>query len=75
MEYRLVVPCHFGLESTLSYEVKKLGGENVSVTDGKVSFSGDELTLAKANLWIATGERVLIELGAVGGGGGRMPKL
>ena len=64
MEYRLVVPCHFGLESTLSYEVKKLGGENVSVTDGKVSFSGDELILAKANLWIATGERVLIEVGS-----------
>ena len=64
MRFRFVVPCHFGLESVLSYEVKKLGAEEVSVSDGKVSFSGDELILAKANLWIASGERVLIELGS-----------
>ncbi|MBR1422458.1 MAG: class I SAM-dependent RNA methyltransferase [Ruminococcus sp.] len=64
MRFRFVVPCHFGLESVLSYEVKKLGGEEVTVSDGKVSFSGDELILAKANLWIASGERVLIEVGS-----------
>lgn len=59
---RLCVPCHFGLESVVTYEVKKIGGENLFTTDGKVSFDGDFNTLAKANLWISSGERVLIEL-------------
>lgn len=61
---RMCVPCHFGLESVLAYEIKKIGGENLTTTDGKISFDGDLSTLAKANLWIATGERVLIELGS-----------
>lgn len=60
---RMCVPCHFGLESVVAYEVKKVGGEDVVITDGKVSFGGDVQTLAKANLWVASGERVLIELG------------
>ncbi len=59
---RLCCPCHFGLERVLSFEVKKIGGENVSVTDGKVCFDGDLSTLVNANLRIATAERVLIEL-------------
>ncbi|MGN0594328.1 MAG: class I SAM-dependent RNA methyltransferase [Hominimerdicola sp.] len=61
---RMCVPCHFGLESVLAYEIKKIGGENLTTTDGKISFDGDFNTLAKANLWIASGERVLIELGS-----------
>lgn len=61
---RLCVPCHFGLESVLAYEIKKIGGENLNTTDGKISFDGDVVTMAKANMWIATGERVLIELGS-----------
>lgn len=61
---RLNCPCLFGLESVLSYEIKKIGGENLKVTDGKISFDGDFNTLAKANLWLSTAERVLIELGS-----------
>ncbi len=61
---RLCCPCHFGLESVLNFEIKKIGGENITVTDGKVSFNGDFNTLAKANLRLATAERVLIELGS-----------
>ena len=34
-------PCHFGLESVLKFEVQKIGGEDITVTDGKVSFTGD----------------------------------
>ena len=37
----LMCPCLFGLESVLSFEVKKLGGENIVVTDGRVTFDGD----------------------------------
>lgn len=59
---RLCCPCHFGLESVLKYEIAKIGGEDLRVTDGKVSFTGDENVLARANLCLSTAERVLIEL-------------
>lgn len=62
MRLKFSVPCHFGLESVLNFEVKKIGGEDINVTDGKVTFYGDENMIARANLCIASGERVLIEL-------------
>ena len=37
---KLTCPCHFGLESVLKYEVNKIGGENITVRDGRVSFEG-----------------------------------
>ena len=55
-------PCHFGLESVLHFEVNKIGGENIVVTDGKITFEGDFKTLAKANIYLSTAERVLIQL-------------
>lgn len=61
---RLCCPCHFGLESVLKYEISKIGGENVTVTDGKIAFDGDFSTVAKANICLSTAERVLIELGS-----------
>ncbi len=56
-------PCHFGLESVLSFEVKKIGGTDITVSDGKVNFHGDYTTLARANICLSTAERVLIVLG------------
>ncbi len=61
---RLCCPCHFGLESVLSFEIKKIGGENLAVSDGRISFDGDESVIARANICLATAERVLIELGS-----------
>ncbi len=61
-ELRLSCPCHFGLESVLNFEVKKIGGTDITVTDGRVTFSGDFNILARANLCLATAERVLIQL-------------
>ena len=59
---RLCCPCHFGLESVLKYEITKIGGTDPTVTDGKITFTGDENILARANLCLSTAERVLIEL-------------
>lgn len=59
---RLCCPCHFGLESVLKYEIAKIGGDDIRVNDGKVSFSGDENILARANICLSTAERVMIEL-------------
>ncbi len=59
---RLCCPCHFGLESVLKFEITKIGGEDLVVSDGKITFSGDENIIARANLSLSTAERVLIEL-------------
>lgn len=63
-DLKIVCPCHFGLESVLKFEAKKIGAENITVNDGRVSFTGDFSTLVRANLWLSTAERVLIELGS-----------
>ena len=57
-----VVPCLFGLEGIAGDEIRRLGFENVRVEDRRVLFSGDETTLAKANVCIRTGERVMVVL-------------
>ncbi len=59
---RLSCPCHFGLESVLKFEVNKIGGENIEVRDGRVSFDGGYDILARANICLATAERVQIVL-------------
>lgn len=60
--YDLVAPCFFGTESTLAFEVRRLGAENVRVTDGRVAFSGPAELIAASNLWLRTAERVMILL-------------
>ncbi len=60
---RLCCPCHFGLESVLKFEIGKIGGGDITVTDGKISFTGGEELIPRANLRLSTAERVLIELG------------
>lgn len=58
-----VAPCRFGLEKTLSFELKKLGAENVRAEDGRVFFSGDAGTCARANVFCSTAERICAVLG------------
>lgn len=62
-QVRLCCPCLFGLESVLSFEIKKIGGENLEVTDGRIFFDGDLSMVARANLWLRTAERVGIVIG------------
>lgn len=63
MKYEYVAPCHFGLEKTLSFEVKKSGGEDIRVQDGRVFFKGDANVCARANVFCSTAERVCVVLG------------
>ena len=56
------VPCLFGLEGIAGDELRRLDMQNVRVENGRVLFSGDETALARANLNLRTGERVLITL-------------
>ena len=61
-KFEFSVPCLFGLEGIAGDELRRLDIENVRVENGRVLFSGDENALAKANLCLRTGERVLIVL-------------
>lgn len=59
---KITCPCHFGLESVLKFEAAKIGGENITVRDGRVSFEGGFDLVARANICFSAAERVLIEL-------------
>ena len=60
---RFCVPCLFGLEGLVGTELRKMGAADVAVENGRVLFSGDCRMLAKANVCLRTGERILIVLG------------
>lgn len=62
MEFEMIIPCLFGVEAFLSRELKALGINVTAVEDGRVSFKGTLSDMIRANLWIRTGERVLIKL-------------
>lgn len=61
--YRLICPCLFGLEKTLAYEVRRAGGSELTVADGRVFFSGGEDVIARMNITSSVAERVGIVLG------------
>ena len=60
----MCAPCLFGLEGPLAHEIKRIGGENVTAGDGKVTFTGDFSLLARANIHLRMAERVCIVLGS-----------
>ena len=59
---QFVAPCLFGLEGIAGDELRRLGLENVRVEDRRVLFTGDLTALAKANICLRTGERIMIVL-------------
>ena len=61
-KFEFAVPCLFGLEGLAGDELKRMDMENVRVENGRVLFSVDEPSLAKANIRLRTGERVLLVL-------------
>ena len=61
--YTFVSPCHFGLESVLKRELQDLGCEISLVEDGRVTFRGGMDTLCRANIFLRTAERVLLQAG------------
>ena len=60
--FEFCVPCLFGLEGLAGDELRRLDMSNVRVENGRVLFSGDAVSLAKANVSLRTGERVLLVL-------------
>ena len=62
--FDLVAPCHFGLEAVLKKEITDLGYEVTLVQDGRVMFAGDTEAIARANVFLRTAERVLLQVGS-----------
>ena len=61
---RLTVPCLFGLESLVSDEMKRLHLNDVRAENGRVHCEGNILDIARLNLNLRCGARVLMELGS-----------
>ena len=60
--FTMAVPCLFGLEGLVGDELRRMGMEQVRVEDRRVFFEGDFAAMAKANLCLRMGERVMILL-------------
>lgn len=64
-DYRFVAPCHFGIEAVLKREIQDLGYNILQVEDGRVTFEGDIAAVCRANVFLRTAERVLLQVGRV----------
>ena len=61
--YEFTAPCHFGMEAVLKRESINLGYEIVRVEDGRVTFKGEASAIARANIFLRTAERILLNVG------------
>lgn len=62
-QLELVAACATGLEALVSRELKELGYTDQSVENGRIVFRGDELAVARTNLWLRTADRILVRMG------------
>ena len=60
--WTMAVPCLFGLEGLVGDELRRMGMEDVRVEDRRVVFTGGSAELARANIGLRMGERVMILL-------------
>ena len=60
----LTVPCLFGLESLVADEMKRLQLNNVRAENGRVHCDGGLADIARLNINLRCGARVLMELGS-----------
>ena len=61
-KYKLVATSAMGLEAIVANEVKALGYET-RTENGKVFYEGDELAIARSNMWLRVADRVRIVVG------------
>ncbi|MFV0445047.1 MAG: class I SAM-dependent RNA methyltransferase [Planctomycetaceae bacterium] len=58
----IIATAAFGLEAIVSRELQALGFADVKLEDGRVRFTGTEQDVCRANLWLRSADRVLIQL-------------
>ena len=61
-KFELIAPCFFGCESTANFELRRIGAEDIRVSDGRLTFKGGAEMIAAANLNLRTVERVMLLL-------------
>ncbi|MDO5695597.1 MAG: class I SAM-dependent RNA methyltransferase [Eubacteriales bacterium] len=61
--YLLTAVCHFGMEAVTKREIYDLGYEIEAVLTGRVKFLADAEGIVRANMFLRTPERILLELG------------
>ncbi len=59
----LIATATFGLEAVVAEELKDLGYEQVTIENGKVTFTADESAICRTNLWLRTADRVRLKVG------------
>lgn len=59
----LIATTAFGLEAVVSRELAALGYHEQQIEDGKITFKGDALAVARTNLWLRSADRVLLQIG------------
>ncbi|WP_294156648.1 class I SAM-dependent RNA methyltransferase [uncultured Clostridium sp.] len=62
MMYDLIATSTFGIESITAKELRALGYDNLKIENGRVTFEGDEMDIAIANIHLRTADRVLIKM-------------
>ena len=62
-QFQLIAMAKFGVESITANELKKLGYTDLKVETGRVCFQGGFEDIARANLWLRTADRILINVG------------
>ncbi|WBW50257.1 class I SAM-dependent RNA methyltransferase [Peptoniphilus equinus] len=61
---QIIVTANFGLEASVKRELKNLGYDELSVSDGRITLTGEARDIAILNLNLRCAERVLMEVGA-----------
>ncbi len=59
----LIATATFGLEAIVAREIKDLGYDQVTVENGKVTFTADESAVCRTNLWLRSADRVRLKAG------------
>ena len=59
---KLLIPVAAGFEQTVKRQLFRLGFEKAPAYDGRIEIEGDWLDVARLNLFLRSGERVLIKL-------------
>ena len=64
MALDLIATSTMGLEAVLARELTALGYDNRIVDTGQVLFGGEVSAICRANLWLRTAGRVLLQIGS-----------
>lgn len=63
MKLELIATATFGLEAVVKREIEALGYKIIRSEDAKITYMGDERSIARSNLWLRSADRVLLKMG------------